>query len=281
MPSFFQKLFGKKSKKDKQATAESKQEPKQEEKPKEEKQDEPKQGNQTSPVTQEQKPEAKKEEKPSEDAKKIEKSESDHKEKEVEKPKQEAHEQKEPSKPAEEKKEEIKKEETPQVQSVQAQKTESGKFMRSIHVDPAMHKYIIGTKGMRYSLKIHLSRTGATIQDIQSRTNSKINIPKDGGNTITVEASSESEVDSGIEEIKKVIAEQNAKKDQKEQEYKLKKEKEEQATAETDILYKKFQQEVDEHAKNRSKYHEEADKAFEDGNKELGHQLREKVCFGM
>ncbi|KAN0024343.1 hypothetical protein ACTFIV_008749 [Dictyostelium citrinum] len=138
----------------------------------------------------------------------------------------------------------------------------SGSKSKTVKVEKELHKYIIGTKG-------------ATIKQIKEDTNCDVEIPENG-DTITVRGSSDSDCQRAIDMINKIKGEHKTQ-SQKDKEYNDMKDDHEKEHQRTEELYKKGQEKVDRIAKERDDLHKQADKAFESGDKSLGHQLREQA----
>ncbi|EAL63032.1 small MutS related family protein [Dictyostelium discoideum AX4] len=138
----------------------------------------------------------------------------------------------------------------------------SGSKSKTINVDKELHKYIIGTKG-------------STIKQIKEDTNCDVEIPENG-ETITVRGSSDSDCQRAIDMINKIKGEHKTQ-SQKDKEHSDMKDDHEKEHQRTEELYKKGQEKVDRIAKERDDLHKQADKAFESGDKSLGHQLREQA----
>ncbi|KAK5579141.1 hypothetical protein RB653_008820 [Dictyostelium firmibasis] len=143
-----------------------------------------------------------------------------------------------------------------------AQQTSGSGKSKTLNVDKELHKYIIGTKG-------------ATIKQIKEDTGCDIEIPENG-ETITVRGSSDSDCQRAIDMINKIKGEHKTQ-NQKDKEYNDMKDDHEKEHQRTEELYKKGQDKVDRIAKERDDLHKQADKAFESGDKSLGHQLREQA----
>ncbi|KAN0038855.1 hypothetical protein ACTA71_001047 [Dictyostelium dimigraforme] len=138
----------------------------------------------------------------------------------------------------------------------------SGGKSKTVNVEKELHKYIIGTKG-------------STIKQIKDDTNCDIEIPENG-ETITVRGPSDSDCQRAIDMINRIKGEHKTQ-SQKDKEYSNMKDDHEKEHQRTEELYKKGQEKVDRIAKERDDLHKQADKAFESGDKSLGHQLREQA----
>jgi len=134
-----------------------------------------------------------------------------------------------------------------------------GFFIRIIDVPKKMHGSIIGPKG-------------ATIKYLRDTTKAEFIIPENGSNSteIKIRARSESSVNLGYEGIQKIIHENEVNHQKTVDEH-------EAHSQATNKIYSKYQSQIDECAKNRTKYYEEAEIQYNNGNKEEATKLREKA----
>jgi len=136
-------------------------------------------------------------------------------------------------------------------------KDEEGFFMRSIDVPKKMHAAIIGPKG-------------ATIKELRANTKAEFVLPESGSDSteVKIRGRSESVVNAGYEGIRIIVSDREA-------EHQKTLDDHEANSQATNKVYAKYQTRIDECAANRTKYHEQADIEYNNGNKAEAAKLRE------
>ncbi|KYQ89578.1 small MutS related (smr) family protein [Tieghemostelium lacteum] len=134
---------------------------------------------------------------------------------------------------------------------------------KTVQVHKELHKYIIGTKG-------------ATVKEIKETSGvTNVEVGVEGGDGVKV-TGTEEQCNRAIEIINNTVS-QHKTTEQKDKEYKEMREEHEKESQRTGAMYKKYQDEVDSYAKKRQELNDQADKAYESGDKELAKELREQA----